>query len=109
MFICLHETKLIYDGVGHLNSLVMFCIYLWIKNLKLFTDDDHAHIAELMDRDLAIPAENDVKPLPINNLKQQEAIDKALGSRFTLIQGPPGICQHWKKRKEKYINKLPNT
>jgi hypothetical protein len=30
------------------------------------------------------------KPLPRNNKKQQEAIDKAMQSRFSLIQGPPG-------------------
>ena len=54
-------------------------------------DDDHVKIAEvMMERDLYIPPSDDVKPLPRNNKRQQTAIDKALGSTFTLIQGPPG-------------------
>ena len=57
-------------------------------------DKDHVKIAEVMERDLYIPPSDDVKPLPRNNKRQQEAIDKAIGSTFTLIQGPPGINLH---------------
>ncbi|XP_045159228.1 helicase with zinc finger domain 2-like isoform X2 [Mercenaria mercenaria] len=56
-------------------------------------DRDHKHIASLIERDLYYDASSDDprrKPLPPNNKKQQEAIDKALMSRFSLIQGPPG-------------------
>ena len=58
--------------------------------LSLCLDQEHRHLSELMYRDLVIPEGSLHKPLPRNNLKQQEAIDKALGSRFSLIQGPPG-------------------
>ena len=50
-----------------------------------------------MERDLYFDACSDDprrKPLPRNNKKQQEAIDKALMSRFSLIQGPPGKFYH---------------
>ncbi|XP_060566279.1 helicase with zinc finger domain 2-like isoform X2 [Ruditapes philippinarum] len=56
-------------------------------------DKDHKHIASLIERDLYYDACSDDprrRPLPPNNKKQQEAIDKALKSRFSLIQGPPG-------------------
>ena len=53
-------------------------------------DTDHAQIAELMERDLNIEPEGEARRLPPNNARQQEAIDKALGNSFTLIQGPPG-------------------
>lgn len=60
----------------------------------MYIDCDHLHIAGRIERDLYYDDDrNDPrrKPLPKNNKKQQEAIDKALTSRFTLIQGPPGI------------------
>ena len=53
-------------------------------------DQGHAHLARLIERDLWIVSA-DSAPLPENNQKQQEAIDKALTQRFSLIQGPPGI------------------
>ena len=66
-----------------------------VLNKKMFAslDRDHAHIVTtLRERDLYFDGTqgSDERPLPKNNQKQQEAIDKALTSRFTLIQGPPG-------------------
>jgi len=61
--------------------------------LLFFLDQDHLRIAGRMDKDLFFGG-NESDPhkmsLPRNNRKQQQAIDKALTSRFTLIQGPPG-------------------
>lgn len=50
----------------------------------MFSDETH--------RRLAIQSKYDTKNeiLQPNNKKQLEAIKKALSSRFTLIQGPPG-------------------
>jgi len=57
----------------------------------LFSDRLHEHHASLLKRDLNIKTEKEEdRPLPPNNPKQQEAIDKAMMSKFTLIQGPPG-------------------
>ncbi|XP_053391000.1 helicase with zinc finger domain 2-like isoform X2 [Mercenaria mercenaria] len=56
-------------------------------------DDSRKHIVSHIDRDLYLDY-NTVnprnRPLPPNNIKQQQAIDKALMARFSLIQGPPG-------------------
>ena len=65
-----------------------------LYGLSLCLDQEHRHLSEFMDRDLVIPEGGLHRPLPRNNLKQQEAIDKALGSRFSLIQGPPGKYIH---------------
>ncbi|XP_053394348.1 helicase with zinc finger domain 2-like [Mercenaria mercenaria] len=56
-------------------------------------DKSRKHIGRLIERDLYYDASNEdlrKKALPKNNIKQQEAIDKALESTFSLIQGPPG-------------------
>ncbi|XP_052254570.1 helicase with zinc finger domain 2-like [Dreissena polymorpha] len=69
-------------------------------------DRDHAHIVTtLRDRDLYFDGTegSDEKPLPRNNKKQQEAIDKALTSRFTLIQGPPGTGKTYTGIKLMYL------
>jgi len=61
--------------------------------LTTFSSDRlHAHHASLLERDLfIINTENEEdRPLPRNNKRQQEAINKAMASKFTLIQGPPG-------------------
>ena len=65
--------------------------YLQLENLFHIVDKDHAHIAHLIERDLKIVLSDEITlPLPPNNENQQEAINKALDSRFSLIQGPPG-------------------
>lgn len=59
----------------------------------IFADKSHMHNASLIERDLYYEASSEDplrKALPRNNEKQQEAINKALQSRFSLIQGPPG-------------------
>ncbi|XP_060608013.1 helicase with zinc finger domain 2-like isoform X2 [Ruditapes philippinarum] len=58
-------------------------------------DRSRAHIASLRhNQDLYFKNLDDPQQrktgLPLNNIKQQEAINKALTSRFSLIQGPPG-------------------
>ena len=56
----------------------------------LISDPGHAHLAVIIERDFVVGSGDDVS-LPKNNTKQQEAIDKALTERFSLIQGPPGL------------------
>ncbi|XP_052764074.1 helicase with zinc finger domain 2-like isoform X2 [Mya arenaria] len=58
-------------------------------------DEEHIRSANEMEiRDLTYEysrgSTQEFRPLPPNNEKQQEAIDKALKSAFSLIQGPPG-------------------
>ena len=79
-------------------SIYELDLYYFIIHLA---DKEHIDAAKkLTQRDLVIPEcivvdgvknKRKNKPLPPNNKEQQTAIDKALGSRFTLIQGPPGI------------------
>ncbi|XP_052774243.1 helicase with zinc finger domain 2-like isoform X1 [Mya arenaria] len=68
-------------------------------------DRDHAHQVELIERDLYFAASDNPqdKTLPRNNKKQQEAIDKALTSKFTLIQGPPGTGKTYTGIKLMYL------
>lgn len=61
-------------------------------------DRDYSEIAHQIKRDLYYKAGDDDPKrghLPPNNGMQQQAIDKALESPFSIIQGPPG-----------YINKI---
>ncbi|KAH3699068.1 hypothetical protein DPMN_074022 [Dreissena polymorpha] len=69
-------------------------------------DRDHMHIVStLSKRDLSFEGMegSDERPLPPNNKMQQEAIDKALKSRFTLIQGPPGTGKTYTGIKLMYL------
>ncbi|WAR23838.1 HELZ2-like protein [Mya arenaria] len=68
-------------------------------------DRDHAHIVGLIERDLYFAASDNPqdRTLPRNNPKQQEAIDKALSSKFTLIQGPPGTGKTYTGIKLMYL------
>jgi hypothetical protein len=71
------------------------------------TDDELIEIADKLDKDLVIKIKDDEnawKPLPKNNVRQKEAIYKALKSRFTLIQGPPGIYPSQKSISTLYID-----
>ncbi|XP_052774255.1 helicase with zinc finger domain 2-like isoform X2 [Mya arenaria] len=68
-------------------------------------DRDHAHIVNLIERDLYFAASDNPqdKTLPRNNKRQQEAIDNALTSKFTLIQGPPGTGKTYTGIKLMYL------
>ncbi|WAR23847.1 HELZ2-like protein [Mya arenaria] len=71
-------------------------------------DRDHAHIVQMIVRDLHFDECDNTQNtrthiLPPNNEKQQEAIDKALASKFTLIQGPPGTGKTYTGIKLMYL------
>ncbi|WAR23841.1 HELZ2-like protein, partial [Mya arenaria] len=72
---------------------------------SLATYRDHAQIVDLIERDLCFTASDNQqdKTLPRNNRRQQEAIDKALTSKFTLIQGPPGTGKSYTAIKLMYL------
>ncbi|KAL4236479.1 helicase [Mactra antiquata] len=74
-------------------------------------DKTYKRAASKMDRDLTYDESEDDpgrKPLPRNNEKQQEAVDKAMMSKFSLIQGPPGTGKTYTGIKLIYLFNLIN-
>lgn len=57
------------------------------KCIWYFSDQDHLRLCRSMSYEV------DVQGFPENNTQQHIAIRKALNSRFSLIQGPPGTLQ----------------
>lgn len=62
--------------------------YLLISNSFFNADQDHLRLCRIMSYEVDVPG------FPTNNTQQHTAIKKALNSRFSLIQGPPGTIWH---------------